>query len=142
MVRYVSKNMPSFMNRKMASSSETVLTMFLTAAMVAVQRKLKLIGFNSYTYKQLVRMAINQPQCSFLPLIDDAGTHKSAKQPSVAQTLKMIEENKKRDDANAKKKTAQRAKQFALAEKDREKRAEEIAQAKAEMAAASGVRLS
>ncbi|OAQ29963.1 FAD/NAD(P)-binding domain-containing protein [Linnemannia elongata AG-77] len=107
MVRYVSKNMPSFMNRKM-----------------------------------LVRMAINQPQCSFLPLIDDAGTHKSAKQPSVAQTLKMIEENKTRDDANAKKRTAQRAKQFALAEKDREERAEEIAQAKAEMAAASGVRLS
>ena len=80
-------------------------------------------------------MAINQPQCSFMPLIEDVGTHKSANQPSVDQTLKMIEENKKQDDANAKKKAAQLAKQFAIAKKDREERAEEIAQAKAEMAA-------
>ncbi|KAF9134253.1 hypothetical protein BGX30_012003 [Mortierella sp. GBA39] len=98
MVRYVSKNMSSFVNRKM-----------------------------------LIRMAINQPQCSFMPLIPDAGTHKSANQPSVTQTLKMIEENKRQDDANAKKRAAQLAKQFAIAEKDREERAEEIAQAKAEM---------
>ncbi|KAK3816942.1 MAG: hypothetical protein JOS17DRAFT_806132 [Linnemannia elongata] len=103
MVRYVSKNMPSFMNRKM-----------------------------------LIRMAINQPQCSFMPLIEDAGTHKSAKQLSVAHTLKMIEENKKKDDTNSKMREAQLAKQFAIAEMDREERAEEIARAKAEMAA-SGV---
>lgn len=83
-------------------------------------------------------MAINQPQCSFMPLIEDAGTHKSAKQLSVAHTLKMIEENKKKDDTNSKMREAQLAKQFAIAEMDREERAEEIARAKAEMAA-SGV---
>lgn len=72
-----------------------------------------------------------------MPLIEDAGTHKSAKQLSVAQTLKMIEENRRQDDANAEKRAAQLAKQFAIAERDREERAEEIAQAKAEMAASA-----
>lgn len=84
--------------------------------------------------KQLIRMAINQPQCSFMPLIEDVGTHKSANQASITQTLKMIEDNKRQDVENSKRRAAQRARQFALAEKDREDRAEEIAQAKAELA--------
>ncbi|KAF9083046.1 hypothetical protein BGX23_011830 [Mortierella sp. AD031] len=97
MVRYVSRNMPTFMNRKM-----------------------------------MVRMTMNQPQCSFMPLIEDKGSYKPAKQASIAQTLKMIEENKKRDAANATKRAKELVELQAIADQDRINRAEEIAQAQAE----------
>ncbi|KAF9127871.1 hypothetical protein BGW39_005507 [Mortierella sp. 14UC] len=103
MVRYVSKNMPTFMSRKM-----------------------------------LIRMTVNQPQCSFMPLIEDQGTYKTAKQKSISHTLQMFEANKKQDAANAKKRAAELVKLAAIAEKDRETRAVEIAEAQAEAAAAQG----
>jgi hypothetical protein len=68
-------------------------------------------------------------------LIEDKGTFKPAKQRSIAHTLKMIEDNKKRDAVNAKKKADLLDKQFTIAQKDQETRAAEIAEAKAEAAA-------